>query len=134
MSNRVIKFRVWDVKYKEFSEEPFFRILIAKDGHIYNSENDEWTKPGERYIINLSTGLKDKNGKEIYEGDIVTCRGYEREAYDFEYTKENPATVTWDNECAGFYPFIKASQWRSEVYDTEIIGNIYESNPPKEVK
>lgn len=86
MANREIKFRAWDIKYKGFSEEPFFRILVAKDGQIYNSENDEWTKPGERYIINLSTGLLDKNGKEIYHRDILKFKAS---------TGESLAEVVW---------------------------------------
>lgn len=66
-----MKYRIWDKKWNCFSEEPTYRISINKNGDIYNSENDEWTKPGERYIIQLASGIYDINDKEIYEGDII---------------------------------------------------------------
>lgn len=124
IKQREVKFRIYDTERKEYVHEPFFRITIANNGKIYNSENDEWYLPNSRYIIQFYTGLKDKNGKEIFDGDIITCEIYERENQD-EYSSGVPIKVEWSKECSGFYPFIKASQWRSSVEEVEIIGNIY---------
>ncbi len=71
--NREIKFRIWDTENKEMLKvqeldfEPTFyggRILIRPDQ--YSDYFD-----AEDMILMQYTGLHDKNGKEIYEGDII---------------------------------------------------------------
>ena len=74
--NREIKFRVWDVGNKEMLEvqelnfeSTFYGGRIAIRPDQYNDYFDT-----EDMILMQYTGLKDKNGKEIYEGDIIRIK------------------------------------------------------------
>ena len=87
---RPIKFRAWDKINKKM-----FRL-----SHNPISELSKASIP-----IMQFTGLKDKNGKEIYEGDIM--KNYDYHFFVVEWNKKN---ARWDN-CFG----------------REVIGNIYEN-------
>lgn len=127
---REIKFRSWDIiKKKMFSAEEMGRdqLTLSPDGRGFINVSSTHVKLSNyaTHLLPLEyTGLKDKNDKEIYEGD-----------------KDNKGgVIKWSNKCSAFKIIYSGNSFYLGPYlktrNIEIIGNIYE-NPElleKEVK
>lgn len=108
---REIKFRAWDNGAKMY--QTMAPMINIHTGEISNL-------PG-RFILEQFTGLLDKNGKEIYEGDIVSQ--FIGKSY---YTGPAVVKYTITEYHCGYY--IRGLELGIERCETcEIIGNIHEN-------
>lgn len=119
---REAKFRQWISRYKRMH----YGIGIVKDGH--------WAGPPSVTFsvdpIMQFTGLLDRNGKEIYEGDIIKYH-YFYFADGSEIEKEYVCSVKYDDSFANFDAMDKEgfAHFLGNASDDgiEVIGNIYEN-------
>lgn len=104
---REIKFRVWDKRLKEI-------IGDLNGGCGYEDRCLMDVIGDESYELMQFTGLKDKNGKEIYEGDILEAPFFQT------------AAIEWIG--SGFWCKQKnGTHVLPNIENTEVIGNIYEN-------
>ena len=108
--SREIKFRAWDNKNKVM----YPTAIIDVSGNIMGMFEDQQSffDTGRAEIMQY-TGLKDKNGKEIYEGDILSWSLSPSLKY-------KPFLMTWNELEARFTDY-------SPKEKAAVIGNIYEN-------
>ena len=132
---REIKFRGWDVKSKKYRGLGNVQDLftIRSDGEV-----------NKDYLLEQYTGLHDKNGKEIYEGDILSTH---RESYFHNYITGDEDAI--DQDLKGLVVIIASKgaclkkpkyycnlsgedgtlnqYYNFSAYRSEVIGNIHEN-------
>lgn len=150
---RTIKFRAWDKRLKAMIKVTHDYQLHVRDIYweiidlkIGCKVLDNWRDNENGNVLMQYTGIKDKNGKEIYEGDICRCIHSEQNGknpfekieqvytrpggfslfgkpmQDFSYESNNRLTAfNWKTDRS-----INIPEFYYKIYDIEVIGNIWE--------
>ena len=112
---RTIKFRAFVETHNGKEMVNDWCFLNEKDNHFHAVDlTNERSDIGEVYAVMQFTGLHDKNGKEIYEGDVV------------EHTNPQRGCIEYLEQYAAFVLVSEGIIFKPETA-TLVIGNIYEN-------
>lgn len=115
-----LRFRAWDKVYKRM-----FEVFSFNENFVHSAIGNDPAYTHNQVILMQCTGLKDKNGKLIFEGDVVT------------YEWLTPLGKVWRNDgkyivewSAGFGLLSNIAEYdvkHGTIRNVKIIGNIYEN-------
>jgi len=116
--NRAIKFRCWDKESKKWLNSDSF--CGHYDDFYFTNLNEIISELNgiNNMVLMQFTGLKDKNDKDIFEGDIVDIG---HELYNFEIVFSEGCFGLLDRT-ARLIPF-----WQINMHNIEVIGNVWEN-------
>lgn len=120
--NREIKFRVWNLQDKCWDNPAILEVWdesgkLEPYEYIKSGTLNPLYIPKENYIIQQYSGINDKNGNEIYEGDIIKYKNKIGKINFFA----GMFLSNWDDQTDDELGYM-------EIDDVEVIGNIYETS------
>ncbi len=124
------KFRAWDKIQKKMGVVISNNWMTGVANIII--DNKETLRQEQDYILMQSTGIKDKNGAEIFEGDVVVTNGWRRQVVTFG-TQEVEEDFGSVRIYKGFNLYLGGGYPNAVMSTFEVIGNIYENPELKEV-
>lgn len=127
---RESKFRAWSIKHNrylkvtgvQYDDDKFAGVFVIY-GTIAGIPNTIFLKP-ENVILEQSTGLKDKNGKRIFKGDIVRIMGYGTYEVFWRSWDSSFSLKAIDTDIEEHKILMLCEDWEG---DYAIIGNIHEN-------
>lgn len=115
---REIKFRAWDIENNRWFMKDMFGFSITSDGtrlkysHPAGHGDYHGSKLVESVVLEQYTGLKDHEGNEIWEGDVLQ----DTEEYSIaEVTQDKTGAWVWDGEHVVDF-----------IHMLKVIGNVHE--------
>ena len=130
---RIIKFRIWNNKTKEWIHGPNPRpdldgCNLFGECILLGAFLDKVSIQDLNEIEALQyTGIKDKNGREIFEGDIIQFNSYTNDSYGQNYK----GIVRYSEDTAGFRLVENLEDsnflYKDEEHYYTVIGNIYDN-------
>lgn len=120
------KFRAWDKTHKKLGMiDADMQDGLFQSVKIFDEDGDDWQE-SENFILMQSTGLEDKNGKEIFEGDVVVMDGWRRQVVTFG-TQEVEEDFGSVRIYRGFNLYLGGGYPNAVMSTFEVVGNIYEN-------
>ena len=118
--NRTIKFRVWDKDAKRMHEPSLNMLIDSHSGSAHWQFGFSTPQPiGGDVVVMQFTGLLDKDGKEIYEGDIVDYL-YNNSSCIEQFIHRGVVNYSDDNCC-----YLIGNDHIHEDLDITVLGNIH---------
>lgn len=114
------RYRAWDKLRKRMSTVD--RIYFDTEGMQLRDSSGLYWRDFRNIVLMQSTGLKDKNGTEIFEGDALKNNDYPNQTFICKHSRLQASF-----QAESLNGLLTLSLWKDEERDWQVIGNIYEN-------